>query len=305
MPYEPVPYWAKLPHPMRFKEATSVAVDSSDRVYVFNRGDWPLMVFDSDGNYLESWGEGEFDRPHGLFIDVEDNLYMADDGGHFVDKRTSSGDLIFRLGERGRPAAWQEGEPFNRPTDIVVHPDNGDVFISDGYGNSRVHKYDSDGNHIKSWGEPGWMDGQFSLPHNLCLLGDDRIVVCDRENFRLQVFSLDGEYVGQKHMHRPIASSNGRGADECIYVAEAGAPAVQKGVRNLGNCVVVLDRDLNEVDRFGGDLPGEGHDQFIAPHGIATDSTGAVYVAEVSYTNTGSRLDPPREVVSLRKWVLV
>ncbi len=305
MPYEPVPYWAKLPHPMMFKEATSVAVDSQDRVYVFNRGDWPVVVFDADGNFLETWGAGEFDRPHGIFIDDEDNLYMADDDGHFVDKRTSSGEIIFRLGERGNPAAWQEGDPFNRPTDIVVHPESGDIFITDGYGNSRVHKYDKDGNHIKSWGEPGGLDGQFSLPHNICLVGGDRIVVADRENFRIQVFSLDGEYLGQKHMHRPIASSNGRGGDDRIYVAEAGAPAVQKGVRNLGNCVVVLDSDLNEVDRFGGDLPGERHNQFIAPHGIAIDSTGAVYIAEVSYTNTGSNLNPPREVVSLRKWAPV
>ena len=80
---------------------------------------------------------------------------------------------------------------------------------------------------------------------------------------------------------------------------------MQKGVRNLGNRVVVLDMELNEVDCFGGDLPGEGHDQFIASHGIATDSTGAVYIAEVSYTNTGSNLNPPREVTSLRKWAPV
>ena len=305
MPYKPVPYWAKLPHPMSFKEATSVAVDSQDRVYVFNRGNWPVMVFDVDGNFLETWGEGEFVRPHGIFVDGDDNLFMADDDGHFVDKRTSSGEVIFRLGERGKPAAWQEGDPFNRPTDIVVHPDSGDIFISDGYGNSRVHKFDANGNHVKSWGEPGWMDGQFSLPHNICMVGNDKIMVADRENFRVQIFSLDGDYLGQKHMHRPIACGNSSIGDGLIFVAEAGAPAVQKGVRNLGNSVAVLDSDLNEVDRFGGDLPGEGHDQFIAPHGIATDSTGAVYVAEVSYTNTGSNLNPPREVTSLRKWAPV
>ncbi len=305
MPYEPVPYWAKLPHPMSFKEATSVAVDSQDRVYVFNRGNWPMMIFDADGNFLETWGEGEFNRPHGIFIDADDNLYLADDDDHVVEKRTTSGEVIFRLGERGKPAAWQEGDPFNRPTDIVVHPESRDIFISDGYGNSRVHKYDAEGTYITSWGEPGWMDGQFSLPHNICMLGDDRVIVCDRENFRIQIFDLDGEFVGQKHMHRPIACGNSSTGDGLIFVAEAGAPEVQKGVKNLGNCVVVFDSDLNEVDRFGGDLPGEGHDQFIASHGIATDSTGAVYIAEVSYTNTGSKLNPPREVTSLRKWVPV
>lgn len=301
MPYQPVPYWAKLPHPMTFKEATSVAVDSHDRVYVFNRGDWPVIVFDADGNFIETWGAGEFDRPHGIFVDDDDNLFMADDEGQFVDKRTLSGELIFRLGERGKPAAWQKGDPFNRPTDIVVHPDSGDIFISDGYGNSRVHKYDADGNYIKSWGEPGALDGQFSLPHNICMLGRDKIVVADRENFRLQIFSLDGDYLGQKHSHRPIAVANGRDDDYRIYVAEAGPPPVQEGVRNLGRRVVVFDSDLNEVDALGGPLGGENHDQLLAPHGLAIDSTGAVYIAEVSYTAFGSNQNPPREVVSLRK----
>ena len=106
-------------------------------------------------------------------------------------------------------------------------------------------------------------------------------------------------------MHRPIALSNGRTGDDRIYVAEAGAPAVQAGVVSLGQRVVILDTNLNEVDSFGAGIAGEGHDQFIAPHGIATDSTGAVYIAEVSYTNTGSNLNPPREVTSLRKWVPV
>ena len=119
------------------------------------------------------------------------------------------------------------------------------------------------------------------------------------------MFSLDGEYLGQKHMHRPIACSNGRAGDDRIYVAEAGAPPVQAGVRNLGQRVVILDTDLNEVDSFGAGLAGEGHDQFIASHGIATDSTGAIYIAEVSYTNTGSNLNPPREVISFRKWAPV
>ena len=121
-----------------------------------------------------------------------------------------------------------------------MHPTNGDVYISDGYGNSRVHRYDSEGIHIQSWGEPGALDGQFSLPHNICLNGDT-IVVADRENFRLQVFSLTGEFLGQKHMHRPIAISNGRPGDPNIYVAEAGPPPVQEGVRNLGRRVAVLN----------------------------------------------------------------
>ena len=300
--FEPEFGWAKLPHPMSFREATSVTVDSKDNVYVFNRsGRWPVMVFDRAGNFLSDWGEGEFTRPHAIRADPDDNLFLADDS-HIIDKRSRDGKLLMRLGEHGKPAAWQGGDPFNRPTDIAIHPSSGDLFITDGYGNSRVHHFDKDGKHIKSWGVSGSRPGQLSLPHNICMMGDDKVVVCDRENFRLQVFTLDGEFVRQRNMHRPMAIYDGRGADTSIYVAEAGAPAVQAGVKRLGLCVVVLDRDLNEVNRFGNELGGEGVDQFLAPHGMAVDSEGSVYVAEVSFTAYGSHLDPPREVPSLRKW---
>ena len=300
--YEPVPYWAKLPHPMFFKEATSIAVDSDDNVYVFGRGDYPLIIFDRDGNFLETWGAGECVRPHGITIDAADNLYLADDDAHMIEKRTKEGKLIFRLGEKGMAAAWQEGKPFNRPTHVAINPATGDLFVTDGYGNSRVHKYDSEGKYIQSWGESGSLNGQFSLPHNIAMNGTDRVTVCDRENFRLQTFTTDGEYVEQVHMHRPMAITDGKGDDTNLYVAEAGAPPVQDGVRRLGQRVVVMDRDGNELTRFGDELMGEGHDQFIAPHGMAVDSEGSVYIAEVSYTAYGSKLDPVREVTSLRKW---
>lgn len=300
--FEPVFGWAKLPHPMNFKEATSVAVDSKDNVYVFNRGNWPLMVFDREGNFLSDWGQGEFDRPHGIRIDQEDNLYLIDDIAHMVEKRTKDGKLLMRIGERGKAAEWQEGEPFNRPTDVAVHPETGDIFVADGYGNSRVHRFTKDGTHNLSWGEPGSRPGQFSLPHNITMLGNQHVMVCDRENFRLQIFTLEGEFVQQVISHRPIAIYAGRHADLNIYVAEAGAPAVQAGVKRLGLDVVIYDRELKEVGRFGNEIGGEGADQFLAPHGMAVDSEGSVYVAEVSFTAHGSQLDPPREVVSLRKW---
>jgi len=132
--------------------------------------------------------------------------------------------------------------------------------------------------------------------------GSDKVTVADRENFRLQTFTIDGEFVQQIHSHRPIAIINGNGSDTNLYVAEAGPPPVQEGVRRLGRRVVVMDRNGTEMTRFGDEFGGEGHDQFIAPHAIAVDSEGSVYVAEVSYTAFGSQQDPVREVTSLRKW---
>jgi len=287
---------------MSFKEATSVAVDADNNVYIFNRGEFPMMVFGQAGNYLKTWGQGDFNRPHGAYVGPDGNLFLIDDLDHTVKKMTTGGDLIFVLGTPGQPAEWQQGGIFNRPTDAFISPKSGDLFVTDGYGNSRVHRFTADGKHVLSWGEPGTGPGQFSLPHNLVVLKDGRVVVCDRENFRLQVFSEDGEFLQQVHAHRPMAIGVGHGDDEAIYIGEAAAPPVQAGVPGLGLQVKVLDFDFNEITRIGAGILGEQPDRFIAPHGIAIDSEGSVYVAEVAYTAYGSLQDPPREVKSIRKW---
>ncbi|NQW20872.1 MAG: peptidylglycine alpha-amidating monooxygenase [Chloroflexi bacterium] len=300
--FEPVEGWPAVPHGITLKEATSVAVDSNDRVYVFNRGNTPMVVFDSDGNFLNSWGVGDYLRPHGVHVTPEGNLLLVDDFGHTVKQTSIGGEFKFVIGAHGEPSDWQKGAPFNRPTDAYVSPVSGDIYVTDGYGNSRVHRFTPDGEHISSWGEPGTGPGQFSLPHNLVVLGDGRVVVCDRENFRIQVFTEDGEYIEQHHFHRTQAISLGRGDDSSIYLTETRPPEVQEGVPGLGLKIRVLDQSFNEILNFGAGTSGVAPDQCISPHGIAVDSEGSVYVAEVSYTAMGSRLNPPKEVTSLRKW---
>lgn len=308
--FEPVAGWAKLPTGVTFRgDATSIAVDSKDNVYVFNRGTEPIAVFDTDGNFLRGMGHGDFVRPHGIEIDAEDNLYLVDDDGHFIQKRTNDGKVVFTLGTKGEPCEWQSGGMFNRPTDIAIHPGTGELFVSDGYGNSRIHKFDPDGKHMTSWGEPGTDAGQFSLPHNISMLGTEKVVVADRENFRLQVFTTDGEFVEQIHIHHPMSVTQGKGDDAALYVGEMIPPPVQQGVDNLGAMIAILSSEGEFQQHLGGPLPGEGVDQFTAPHGVSTDSQGAVYVAEVAWTNyfsspenSGSDVLPLGEVVSLRKW---
>jgi hypothetical protein len=308
--FKPVDRWPKLPLGVTFRgDATSVAIDSKDNVYVFNRGTDPIAVFDSEGNFIRGMGHGDFVRPHGIEIDAEDNIYLVDDDGHFVQKRTNEGEVIFTLGTRGEPCEWQSGGMFNRPTDIAIHPATGELFVSDGYGNSRVHKFDPLGNHIRSWGEPGTDPGQFSLPHNLSMLGPDKVIVADRENFRLQIFTTDGEFVEQVHIHHPMSVTQGKGDDDAIYVGEMIPPPVQRGVKNLGAMIALLSPDCQLQQHLGGPLPGDAPDQFTAPHGISTDSAGSIYVAEVAWTNYYSRPDnsgteklPIGEIVSLRKW---
>ena len=301
--YTPEAHWCKLPYGMTFRnDATSVAIDSKDNVYFFSRGPVPVMIFDSEGNFIDAWGENEFIRPHGITLDKEDNVYLIDDQGHMVEKRTKEGKLIFRIGEKGKAAEKQSGDIFNLPTDAAIDPDTGEIFVSDGYGNSRIHKFDPNGKLIKSWGTPGSGPGEFSLPHNIVLTSDKKIIVADRENFRLQLFTTDGEFIDQWHIHHPMSVTEG--PDGNIFVGEMGPPPVQEGVRNLGNCVSILSPDGKIIEKLGDELPGSNPNQFVAPHGIAVDSKGSVYVAEVAWTYWYSRQDPTPigEVRSVRKW---
>jgi len=299
--YEPVVGWPAVPHGFFLHEATSVGMDSQDRVYVFNRGQWPMIIFDKEGNFLDAWGAGEFDIPHGISFDAADNMYLADNA-NFVQKRTSDGEVLLTLGERGVDKPRHTGGPFNSPTHVAIDPRNGDWFVSDGYRNSSVHRFDAAGKHMMSWGEPGSGPGQFALPHNICMVGEDRVLVADRENYRLQMFTVDGEFILEKRVHKPQALFAGTGEDTNIYVAEGRPPLVMEGVLRLGKRVAVLDRDLNEIVSIGNEMSGQAPDQFISPHAMAVDSEGSIYVAEVSYNGLGSRLEPAREVISLRKW---
>jgi len=153
--YSIVEDWAKLPHGWSFKEVAAVGVDKDDNVYCFNRGEHPMMVFDRDGNFLRSWGEGQYPRAHGVHMGPDDSIYLTDDGGHFVRKcRLEDGKVLLELGVPGKPAPYMSGEPFHRCIHTALSP-KGEIYVSDGYGNARVHKYAPDGKLSMSWGEPG------------------------------------------------------------------------------------------------------------------------------------------------------
>lgn len=305
--YEPQPDWGRLPLNLSLAgDATSVAVDSEDNVYIFNRGTAPVVVLDQKGNFLESWGGGDFDRPHGIFIDDNDDLYLVDAGGHFVQKRTREGKLLFTIGTRGEPVPAYSGGWFNQPTDVVVHPVTRELFVTDGYANTAVHRFSPEGRHIASFGEPGCDNGQFSLPHGIELIDDDLLLVCDRENYRMQTFTTGGEYVGQWWVHKPSAVSRERSEDR-LYVAELGIAGTRRvnNVPNFGNRVSIRTSQGEKLAHLGTPLPGFAPEQFFAPHDLAIDSHGDVYVAEVNCTFIGTLLHQPpptTEPPSLRKW---
>jgi len=305
--YEVLIDWAKMPAGWSFLEAVDVAVDSRDRVYVFCRGQHPLIVFDRDGNFLNSWGEGQFKRPHGITIDPDDQLYCVDDGDHVVRKYTPEGKLLLTLGTSGQASPFQQGLPFNRPTKVAIDPKTGDVYVTDGYGNSRVHKYAPDGHHLFSWGQPGSDPGEFNLPHSVCTDTEGYVYVADRENHRVQIFDSQGRYLSQwNNMHRPCGLLIPGNGEQSCYIGElAPSLAINENFPNLGPRISIYNLKGERLTRLGDMRPGEEPHQFWAPHGMATDSHGNLYVAEVSWSFTGSKLKPPRELRSFRKLVRI
>ena len=300
--FEPIEQWEQLPAGMTLHETPGVSVASDDTVYLLTRNtENPVIVLTPDGEFLRTFGAGTFTpRTHAILAAWDGYIYCADDGAHTITKWTPDGELLMTIGTPGQAAARFSGEPFNRPTDMVVASD-GSIFISDGYGNARIHRFSPEGEHLLSWGEPGIDAGQFLCPHNLAMR-DERIYVADREALRIQVFDLEGGHIATwNNIHRPCGLT--AAPDGNIYVGELNGVALMEGALGIGHRISVLSPDGELIGRYGAPEEGEGPGQFIAPHGIAVDSKGDVYVGEVSYTIRGSRLDPPRSLRSLKKLI--
>lgn len=259
--------WGELPEGWKFTQVAGVAVDSQDRVYVFNRGEHPVVVFDRGGKFLKSWGEGLFKTAHGAYIDSEGHIYLADCGNHTVRKFTLDGELLLTLGTENRPGT--DGKPFDKPTGVAVAP-SGDIYVSDGYGNRRVHKFSPEGKLLMSWGEAGVGIGQFALPHGVFVDRQDRVFVADRENHRIQIFTSQGKFITQWTDFREcMPCTVFIDADDIIYVPE------------LKQRMSILSIDGKLLARWGRDKPTDEPGYFFAAHAACTDSHGDLYVGEV------------------------
>jgi DNA-binding beta-propeller fold protein YncE len=309
--------WPQLPAGWSWEEVAGVATDSRDRVFVFNRGEHPLMIFAPDGTFVSAWGEGLFARPHGIYIGADDAVFCTDDTGHVVHKFTPEGRLLLTLGTPGSPSdtgatsvdfrtILQAAGPFHYPTNLAISPE-GDLYVSDGYGNARVHKFSADGRLLSSWGEPGTGPGQFRVPHGIVVDRDGVVYVADRENSRIQRFTPDGEFLGEwTDVARP--SQVFIADDDLFYVAELGyhagmwpgtsAPSPDA----TGGRLSIFDRDGKLLARWGGGTNPTAAGDFFAPHGIWVDSVGSIYVSEVTMSAGGNRGLVPRDCPSLQKF---
>jgi peptidylglycine monooxygenase len=236
-----------------FGVVSNVAIDASGRVRVWHRGVKPLVTLDDKGAPVESWGEGVARDPHGMFAVADGSMWLVDRGSHEVFCLGSDGKITRRIGTRDRPALEA---PFSNPADVAISP-RGEIFVADGYANSRVHRFSPTGEHILSWGGPGSLAGQFRVPHGIWIDSDETVYVADRENNRVQLFTTGGIFIDEwPDFYRPTD----------VFIDSEGLIYVPDHVPRL----TVLDRGGRILARG---MVGD------RPHSVWGDKNGSIYLA--------------------------
>lgn len=298
--YEWVEGWGDTQEDWLLNVVPGVCVDANDNVYLLSRGNPPVVVLSKEGGCRECFGEGIFERAHGVFLTSNGDVYGVDDAGHAAYLFDRDRKLVMTLGNKGLPSnsgcvnkdyktIVHGAPPFNYPTNLIV-AGNGDIYVTDGYGNARVHRFAPDGTLRSSWGEPGTGHGCFNLPHGLASGSNNLLYVADRQNNRIQIFTLDGGFVDEWTGFERPADIWIR--DEIVYVAECKRTS---SYDEHPSRVSILDMSGNLLARLespGKYEPEVGH---RTAHGIAVDSEGSIYVCEV-----GKKI--PNTYFGLRKY---
>ena len=248
--------WGDLTGGPELKLISQIAVDSEGSLLILQRGQPPLIVIDREGRFVRSFGDGLVRDGHGIYIDRDDRVFVVDRDAHEVLIFTVDGTLLDKLGVRDAP---RSGAPFNHPTDCAVAED-GEIYVADGYGNTRVHRFSPEGRLLQSWGERGIGPGAFSTPHAVWVDRSDRVLVADRENDRVQLFDREGKFLGAwTDIYHPMD----------IFENEAGQ-------------IFVTDQ-VPRLNMFSSDgrLEGCCRPALNMAHGVGGDAAGNIYLAEM------------------------
>jgi DNA-binding beta-propeller fold protein YncE len=258
--YAPAGIWDGSSDGIAFDRTLGIATDSQGRVYA-PAGKDSVIVFSADGKILDTWGKG-FKGKHGLRI-FDDKVWVTELKNHVVRQYTLDGKLLMTLGTKGKSGTGKN--QFNKPSDVAVAP-NGDIYVSDGYANTRVMRFTPDGKFKQSWGTKGKGPGQFDLVHNIAIDSKGRVYVADRNNKRVQIFDADGKFLDQwTHLGRPYG----------LYVDDKTRVYVVDG---KSNNVYVTNSKGQVLTMFG--KTGTGAGEFDMSHSITVDKQGSIYIAE-------------------------
>jgi DNA-binding beta-propeller fold protein YncE len=270
--YIAIPNTFDLPEGITMGAPASVLFDSTQHLFVLNRGAQPLMEFDRDQKFIRAFGE-PLRRAHGFRLDDAGNFWITDVGAHFVEKLDSQGNVLLTLGTKGQPGAWDEAAGsrlLNEPNDLAFGR-NGDIFLVEGHspgkGDPRVLKFDKNGNFLKTWGGEGTAPGKFNVAHAIALDAKGQLWIADRENQRIQVFDQGGAFIQQmKYAGLPCSFQIG---DQNIFM-----------VNGFTGQLLKLDLSGNVLAVTG--KPGKGLGEFGEAHFVAVSPTGEIYVADTT-----------------------
>jgi DNA-binding beta-propeller fold protein YncE len=282
--FRPVAGFLKLPSDTKLGPCSAVDIDSRGNIYVIQRQSPPVLCFDSSGKLLRSWGTSLIGRDpdmqgaHGLRIDKDDFVWIVDRDRHLVRKFDPSGQLLLTIGTEGSPGTGPN--QFNRPADVAFGP-SGEIYVADGYGNSRVMKLDKSGKLLKTWGEKGSAPGQFDLPHSIAVGPDQRVYVCDRYNWRLQIFDREGNLQETWSGFVPAGIAFDRAGN--LFISDGVSQIVQ--LDRQGKIAKAWGTKPEELGLTKGQktvppIPNPGGWRFV-PHLISADAQGNLYLADV------------------------
>lgn len=273
--YEAEIGWGSMPDGDRIRNASTLAVDKQDRLYAFCRQGPAIRVFEPDGRFIVGWGEGMFVNPHGIGLSPDGLIYCVDNKGHTVTSFTFEGEMVRTWGMRGNPSDTgympqvsklaRVGAPFAYPTSVAFNP-AGEMFVGDGYGNCRVHKFSPEGDPLLSWGEPGSGPGQFNTVHDVFVDAKGRVLVCDRGNNRLQAFTDTGEFLFETPV-RKKPNAVAADAQGFIYALDDKHVHIYS---DQGDLLSVWGQRAGNPDATDDEL-------ITAVHGMAVDSSGNIY----------------------------